>query len=219
LHERARAGKSEIDLLAEITPRVLTTEMLVRVWSTAITGFDKQHGRDDLVRIARNAVNSLVRIRNGVLARLVAIPEIESSRVAELDRLRRRCERWTDVLVGCMAVRSGCYEFAFNASRSRDFSEESLTMNPATGPNVAEHFVSAGLQLNFLRHLTVEPIEEPELVELVQSILSNFPANSFHRDGTFRTSLEQRIAASRTRLERRETIAVARFTCGDEASM
>jgi hypothetical protein len=195
------AGTFDVDLLAELAPRILIGEMLVRVWGTAIVGADHHQNRDDLLRVAHNAVNSLTRVRNALMSRFLAVPETQSVRVAELDRLRRRCDRWTDVLIGCAAAQSGCYAFAFDENRTRDFSEDSQIQDAAAGPNVFEHFVSAGLCLNFIRHLPTASIDEPELFNLVDSILSCIPETSLRRDGTLRTRLEQRAAGVHSRID------------------
>jgi hypothetical protein len=41
-----------------------------------------------------------------------------------LNRLRRRTERWTDVLVGAVLLEHGVAEFAFDAERARHFARE-----------------------------------------------------------------------------------------------
>jgi hypothetical protein len=63
------------------------------------------------------------------------------------------------------------------------------------------------LRLSFLQHLSPDSVYEPELLALVQTILSSIPKMSLHRDGSLRTSLEQRIAVSRKRMECRATIS------------
>ena len=196
----------DIERLGQLAARVFTCEMLVRTWSTILAGLDRRTGGDDLTRLARSAVSGLQQIRNGVLSRLLQIPGEASDRMLELDRLRRRCDRWTDLLLGPIAVECGCFEFAFDPERARDFGEEGLIADPASGPHPIEHLVSAGLRLTFIQHLSAESIDELEFVVLTQSILSNIPQQAFHRDGSLRTLLEQRIAASRRRLESRATL-------------
>lgn len=208
LDEWSAAERLDVEALKRISHRIFTSEMLVRTWSTVLAGIDRRRGSDDLLRLGRNAVNSLARVRNGVLARLLRVPDANAMDVMEIDRLRRRCDRWNDLLIGSMFVRSECLEFAFDSERARDFSEESLSTDPAIGPHPAEHFISAGLRLNFIRHLSVEPIEEPEMVCLIKSILSNIPPSALHRDGTFRSLLEQRIASGGQHLERRAVIPI-----------
>ncbi len=208
LDDWTAAGTLAIEPLEQLAPRVFLCEMVARTWGTIIANLDRRRGGDDLTRLARNAVSGLLRIRNGILSRLLTIPESESNRVLNLDRLRRRCDRWTDVLLSSAAIENDCFEFAFDHTRARDFGEESLTASPATGPNVADHLVSAGLRMTFIQQLPDEPVNEPEIMCLMQSILSNIPATNLHRDGTLRTSLERRILASRQQSEGPATLAM-----------
>lgn len=201
LDDWSASGTLDVEMLERLAPRVFTCEMVVRTWGTILVGLDHQRGHDDLIRLSRNAVNGLRQIRNGLLSRLLMIPETDSPRLQEIDRLRRRCDRWTDLLLGPIATSCGCFEFAFDEERARDFGEEGLTADPATGPHAVEHLVSAGLRLAFIQHLPTAEIDEPQFVSLAQSILSNIPPQAFHRDGSLRSLLEQRIAASRMRLE------------------
>ncbi len=203
LDDWTAAGTLDVELLERLAPRVLTCEMLVRTWSTVLAALDRRRGTKDLTHLTRNVVGGLMQIRHGVLSRLLEIPETEHRQVMNIDRLRRRCDRWTDLLVGPLAVGYDCFDFTFDRERARDFGEEGSIADPATGPHPIEHLVSAGLRLTFLQHLSAEPIEEPEFVDLTQSILSSIPHQAFHRDGSLRTLLEQRIAVSHQRLESR----------------
>ena len=201
LDDWSAAGTLDMEILERLAPRIFTCEMVVRTWGTVLVGLDLQGGHDDLIRLTRNAVNGLLQIRNGLLSRLLMIPESGSPRLQEIDRLRRRCDRWTDLLLGPIATGCGCFEFAFDEERARDFGEEGLIADPATGPHAVEHLVSAGLRLAFIQYLPTEEIEEPQFVNLAQSILSSIPPQVFHRDGSLRSLLEQRIIESRMRLE------------------
>jgi len=201
LDDWTAAGLLDVAILERLAPRVFSAEMAVRTWATILAGLDNQRGTDDFIRLARNAVTGLLQIRIGILSRVLLIPASEAVRTEEIDRLRRRCDRWTDLLLGPLAFEADCFEFAFEQERAHDFGEEGLIADPATGPHAVEHLVSAGLRLTFLQHLTAEPVDEPEFAELMQSILANVPHRALHRDGSLRTLLEQRIAASRQRDE------------------
>jgi len=164
---------------------------------------ERQRGSQDLTFLARNTVSGLLQIRNGILSRLLLVPESDQNRVLEVDKLRRRSDRWTDFLIGPLAVKYGCFEFAFDPDRARDFGDEATIADPMIGPNAVEHLVSAGMRMKFLQYLPDESVTESEFMGLTQSILSCIPATALHRDGSLRTVLEQRIMASSMRQERR----------------
>lgn len=191
----------ELIQLAELSTHLFASELLTRVWSTVLLGIDQQTGRDDLSRVARNAVGSLLQVRHGVLSRLLQQPGSSSPQVAEIERLRRRCDRWTDLLIGNLAGRRDLFEFAFEVERARDFATESIEYDPATGPNPVEHLVTAGLRMAFLGQLPETPLAEPAFLRLVQSILGALPQEAFHRDGSLRSVLERRVSSRTLRDE------------------
>ncbi len=196
LDDETNARPQDIELFEQLAPRLFTSEILVRTFSTLLASLDTRLGTDDLTRVARNVVGGLLQIRLTVLSRLLAVPEIDRDRVLKIDRLRRRCDRWTDLLVGTIAIRSNCFEFAFDPDRARDFGEEAMFADTEVRSRPFEHLVSAGLRVTFLQHLSNEAFDEPEFLILTQSILSSIPRHALHRDGSLRTSLERRIYTS-----------------------
>ncbi len=214
LDEWTDAGKFDIAQLERLAPRVFACELVVRTWSTVLARLDLQCHSRDLTTLARNVVNGLLRVRNRILSRLLSVPEVHQTRVLRLDRLRRRFDRWTDLLVGQVALNCDCVEFAFNRDRARDFGEDATL---GSAQIAAEQFVCAGLRLAFVQHLASEPVRELEFVGLSQSILTNIPHWAMHRDGSLRTLLEQQIAASRRRSEGRPVPSVNIFDKGVES--
>jgi len=106
------------------------------------------------------------------------------SKAAELDRLRRRCDRWTDLLIGNGIGHDDLVEFAFDPDRARDFAQESNDFEPGSGPNPVEHLVTAGLRLGLLGQLPNVELEHPAFHAMIQSILGSLPTSAFHRDGS-----------------------------------
>ena len=192
----ASATLQEVQIFERLAPRLFTSEILVRTFSTLLASLDTRLGTDDLTRVGRNVVSGMLQIRMKVLSRLLAIPEIHRDRVLKIDRLRRRCDRWTDLLVGTIAIRRNCFEFAFDRDRARDFGEEAMFAEVEYRSRPFEHLVSAGLRVTFLQHLSNDAFDEPEFLTLTQSILSSIPRQTLHRDGSLRTSLERRIYTS-----------------------
>jgi hypothetical protein len=179
-----------LERLSQLASRVFACDMLVRVWGTALSSTITRGSGDDATRLARNASNGLNRIRNAVLWQLMRVPQPQFRYAREIDRLHRRCERWIDVLIGSMA--GPTHQFAYDAERARDFGEETILYR-STGLNPAEHFVSVGLRMNFIRYLSTATFDEPEMIDVVRSILPNLPASSLRRDGTFLSLMEHRI--------------------------
>ncbi|WP_010588253.1 hypothetical protein [Schlesneria paludicola] len=203
LDEWTVAGSRDLAILEQLAMRLLTSEMVVRIWGTILGSIDRIGQDDDLIRVAQSAVGCFTRSRNSLLTLLVAVPERDQQHAQRIDRLRRRCERWTDLLLGPIAVKSGCFEFAFSPERALDFGEELLASDVATGPNPAEHLVLASMQLTFGPHLSADgDNDDVELVSLIQSVISHLPTAAFQRNGSLRSLLEQRLILGAKRSER-----------------
>ena len=197
LHAATDAKAWDIERYERLAPRIFTNEMLARTFSTLLASLDQRLGTDDLTRVARSVVSGLLQIRLTVLSQVLAVPEVYHDRVRKIDRLRRQCDRWTDLLVGTIAIRSDRFEFAFDPDRARDFGEEAIASETEFSSRPFEHLVSAGLRVSFFRYLSNENFDEPEFLILTQSILSSIPWQALKRDGSLRTSVERRIYASR----------------------
>ena len=165
------ASDPELRQLGELATQVFGCELMTRVWSTVLLGIDRQTGRDDLSRIARNAVSGLLQVRHGVMSRLLQLPESATPQITEIERFRRRCDRWTD------------------------FALESIEFDPSTGPHPVEHLVAAGLKMAFLGQLPESQLTNPAFQRLVQSILGALTQNAFHEDGSVRSLLERRVSS------------------------
>lgn len=177
----------------EVATQLFTTEMLVRVWATILGRIDQNTGGNDLTRIVANAVSGLLRIRNRLVTLLLS-PSVPAAWGADLDRLRRRCDRWTDLLIGTICGRDEFFQFAFNPDRARDFAEESREAGSSTSHPV-ELLVAAGVRLSFLGQLPEVAFNSPAFEQLIRAILGSLPTAAFEQDGSLRFQCLQNNAA------------------------
>lgn len=175
------AGRTRFE---EAATQLFATELLVRVWSTILGSIDRRTGRQDLTRIAANSVNGLLQIRHRLLSHLLN-QNVAAAWAADLDRVRRRCDRWTDLLIGNLCGQSEFFQFAFDPDRARDFAVESLESDSGSHP--VELLVGAGVQLSLLGQLPETPLGSTAFERLIQSILGSVPEQAFHRDGSLRS--------------------------------
>ncbi|MBS0205258.1 MAG: hypothetical protein JSS49_20325 [Planctomycetes bacterium] len=182
--------------LEQIAAQVFTTELLTRVWATILGSIDQRTGRNDLTRIATNSVSGLLQIRHRLLKHILHPSAPSGSWAADLDRLRRRCDRWTDLLIGNLCGADEFFRFAFDAERARDFAEDAHDGVNASHP--VELLVAAGVRLSFLGQLPTVSVDSPAFQGLMQSILGSLPEQAFYRDGSLR---EQLLPVSTARIE------------------
>ena len=130
-----RAGSSGPDhsALGSVVEEVLTGEVLTRVWTAAMCAVDRRRGSFLAEPVVRSILASHVEARHRVLTLLVNGSGMAVCEAARLDQLRRRSERWTDVLLGQLAVLGSVGEFAFDPERVEDFAAD-FAMDAGGGP-------------------------------------------------------------------------------------
>src|SRR3989304_5430556 len=97
---------------------ILTGEALARVWTAVLCAHDRQHGAQDAEPIARSVLSGQTDARHRLLTLLVSGPGIDAETAMKLNHLRRRVERWTDMLLGYLLGLHNCSEFAVDQQRA-----------------------------------------------------------------------------------------------------
>ncbi|HUQ71706.1 MAG TPA: hypothetical protein VM165_19410 [Planctomycetaceae bacterium] len=118
----AKTG-ADRDPFESLAAEMLTGDMLLRLWSTVLSVQDRRSGQNNARAVLDLAAFNLQHVRHRLLNALLANP----AEFAELDRLRRRCERWTDVLLGPLVIRYGHAQYAHDARRAWDFGEDAAS--------------------------------------------------------------------------------------------
>ncbi|HEX7449459.1 MAG TPA: hypothetical protein VF306_18020 [Pirellulales bacterium] len=107
-------------LLAEI----LTSEVLTRVWAATATAHDRRRNAGDVEPIVRSVYAGHLEARNRTLVVLARGPGVSTHDAVALNRLRRRAERWTDLLLGRVTLDADVSEFTFDAEVAREFAHD-----------------------------------------------------------------------------------------------
>ena len=184
------------ELVTSATPRLyaelFAVELPLRVWCTAVV--PSRRSRSAGASIAGRVFSDMLELRCMVLQALAADYGLTAVEAATLDRFRRRCERWTDVLIGPLAARTGVSDFAVRPDRAGEFAGEieSDPFGDATWPLIA-----AGLRLTFaaadeFRGPAAERQTAPA-AELSSAILASFPPAAFGGDGCLRSPAAGRV--------------------------
>lgn len=198
LDEGDLSNPLEVQFLKSLSSRVFVTEMLIRTFGTLLTCLDLRSGTEDVTAIARNVASGMMQIRNRVLSETLLIPRAGHEHVLAIDQMRRRCDRWTDLLIGQIAGEHDDFPFAYDPERAKDFAGDSSSAGGSQSCAVG-YLVSAGLRLEFIKHLPADPIDEPEFATMMQSILSCLPPTVSSVDHAMNSLLRIRILASEHR--------------------
>jgi hypothetical protein len=103
---------------------IFTGEILARVWSGVLAAFDAQRNADHAEPVARSVLVGHLEVRCRTLALWSTAREIPLGGLTELNRLRRMCERWTDLLLAEMAHEADLSSLAHDPERMREFAAD-----------------------------------------------------------------------------------------------
>jgi hypothetical protein len=112
------AGRELQDSWAQLRPtieEILTSEVLTRVWGALLCEHDEIRGCNESAPVARSVFVGHQEARSRALKILMHSRGALPDELISLNRLRRQCERWTDVLLSFVAVYAGCAQnFSFD---------------------------------------------------------------------------------------------------------
>ena len=107
-----------------VLEEILVSELLTRIWTATAAAYDEARGDQDLEPIARNIHSGHLDARRRLLALLSDGRALQAEQVQSLNQLRRRVERWGDMLLAHLADSTDIAEFAFEPDRARDFADD-----------------------------------------------------------------------------------------------
>ncbi len=182
-----------------VLQELFINEILLRVWGSVLTAMDLESGNRHAAPWAKSVLLTQQQVRRRALEFLVqctapvnvwhtgqaptsecrAEPsngrfEIADSSYIEMDRLRRKCERWTDILLGQWVVAFNLDQFAFDANRSREFGEEQIETDATFEEHSYWEFVHAGLAGAFSSD-RLPALSERDENALVEAVVDAFP--------------------------------------------
>ena len=175
-------------MMRAVFEEILTGEILTRVFAAVMYGYDRRHGSDVGDPAARSVLVGHLEARHRVLTILVSGPGLGAEQAMLLNRLRSRCERWSDMLLGYLAADVEIDDFAVDKQRAQEFSQDLRHQSDLTGGgNGAWFLVRASMKTAFGRNLA-SPAANADLNEkIARSVLGCFPSDQFDSIGTLRS--------------------------------
>ena len=166
---------------------ILAGEVLTRVWTAVLCLYDRQHGGYEFESLARSIMIGHLEARHRVLMLLVRGPGISAESAVKLNHLRRRAERWSDLLVGYLIRYGDVAEFAIDADRAVEFSQDLEFQTDQEGGRQAWPLLQASIRTAFQRGLAPVSPHEDLNAQIAAAILSCFPGDLFDSTGLFRS--------------------------------
>jgi hypothetical protein len=180
--------------LRSILEEILLSEILTRVWTAVLCASDRRRGILEAEPIARSVLIGHMEARHRVLMLLVQGPGVDAAAAVRLNHLRRRAERWTDVLVGYLAGHDDVSEFAIEPERAKDFAQDLRLQGQSAGGRQAWPLVLSSLRASFRQGLAPMSPNADLNARIAASILCCFPPELFDSTGQFRSLWMQRLS-------------------------
>jgi hypothetical protein len=182
--------------LVPVIEEILTGEVLTRVWAAIITAGDRirrvEHGEP----IARSILIGHMEARNRVLSLVLQGAGIDRRHAVLVNRLRRRCDRWTDLLIGYLVQHHDVSSFAPSPERALDFAEDLRFQQQTAGGRHAWPLVLASLRAGMSRGFTNKSPNTDLNARIASSVLASLSPLSFDSTGVMRSLWMLRIATT-----------------------
>lgn len=164
--------------VSALCDEILTGEIVTRLWTGMLRLHDARRRESAAEPIARSVLLGHVEARHRVLGLIMKSYGNDSHEAAALNRLRDRCERWSDILLARFALNGAVEDLAHDPLRVRDYLEEW----PATAADEAKQTRAALLLGSFSAAFPARPplTANADLNgRIAQSILAIFPPEVF----------------------------------------
>jgi hypothetical protein len=175
---------------------ILTSEMLTRVWTAVVVARDRRWSGDSAEPVARSVLAAHMEARQRALSLLLRGEGFSTQQAAALDRLRRRVERWTDVLLGGLLHLWDVREFAIDPERAEDFGIDLARQRSHPGGRQAWRMTLVSLRGAFQAGLSPISSNPDSNARITASILGCFQGELFDSTGLFQSLWMMRLSAN-----------------------
>jgi len=166
---------------SQLAEEIMVAEMPARVWTAVYYGHCQHHSNPDGLRLIRQALRWHVEARQATIQGLIdTYNRTELTGLLRLDRVRRRVERWTDLLIGTITRHGVALHLAFDPDRCRN-NAESMQNNPAA--EAIWPLTIAGLTRSFSTAPKFVEDSARHHTAVLKSQLAAFPLGAFRNDG------------------------------------
>ena len=165
-----------------VIQEILVSELLTRVWTVVLIQHDQAVQNDELRSIGQSVFIGHLEARNRAMRLLIKNRGQNQKVYDRIDELRRRMERWTDLLLSRVSDLPLAVQFGFDEHRVKDFAAD-RPMEGHERREQMEKLLLASLSSS-LRNGIMEWTANPDLNrEISAGVLACFPSDRFNSVG------------------------------------
>ena len=197
-----RVSLPHADDMLRLAEEVLVSEILTRVWAAVLTGAKHLPSYQSAAAIGRSVFISHQEIRLRVLKWMVDGPMAGSPQIEALNLLRRRCERWTDLLLGRITLAADATPFSFDRERLAEYRRDLLEENRAGTLATSWPALLASLDGTLRGSIDGQPVSAEANANLAAALLACLGPEAVDDWGVLRWSWLHRVERTVTDAER-----------------
>jgi len=175
---------------------IFTAEVITRVWTAIAVAYDAKHVESDLESTARSILIGHIEIRHRALRLLIDPVAMDPAEAEWLNLLRRRSDRWTDLLIGRLVARKvgDVAEMACDRRRADDFARDLQRNQEAETESTAWSLMVKSLRAAFQKTKETPSPNADLNANIATSLLACFPADIFDSTGLVGSLWQVRLA-------------------------
>ncbi len=173
---------------------VLASELLTRIWAAIGCELDRRQEAHDVEPFVRSVLVGHLETRHRLLRLVFNKLHLTQEQLRKTDRIRRRTERWADVLMGYLHECCDVSEFAFDINRVTDFSNSFKGHNGEATSAV----LLASLRATFQEEFSQRCPNPQQNSRICEAVMSCFSSDIFDSTGSFSSLWELRLHQAAT---------------------
>ncbi len=185
-------------MLRPVIEEILVSEILTRVWAAVTSQYDRLRGVNEAEPMTRSVLIGHLEARNRALGLIVSRQGMDVEDAVMINRLRRRCEKWTDMLLGYLQCDFDVAEFSFEHDRTCEYGRDFRVENRRSENSQLWPLVVASLRTAFLGGVTSQAPNARLNGEISSSVLSCFQAEMFDSTGIIKSRWLDRMCDAST---------------------
>lgn len=177
--------------LRPVLEEIFVSEVLTRVWTAFCIVRDKTRNQQELEPSALSSQTGHLEARKRALQFVVQARGANTRQAVELNKIRRRAERWSDMLCASLIVEHDLYNLAFNKKRVRDFAIDFQKPNHTSSPmwQLVSVSISGAFQSGLAEHSPSEDWNH----KIAAAILECFGSDNFNSFGKLKSPWVMRM--------------------------